>query len=61
VDEATSQATESAINSGQLTRREASRLIGELMSLPKVADADPAPSGAPSSSPFDDEDDDLPF
>src|SRR5690606_31072830 len=53
VDEATRQATESAINSGQLTRREASRLIGELMSLPNVADADPAPSGAPSSSPFD--------
>jgi len=61
VDEATRDAAESAIDAGQLTRREASRLIGELMSRPKVADADPAPADAPSSSPFDDEDDDLPF
>src|SRR5690606_2837336 len=61
VDEATRDAAESAIEAGQLTRREASRLIGDLMSRPKVADEHPAPADAPFSSPFDDEDDDLPF
>jgi len=61
VDEATRDAAESAIDAGQLTRREASRLIGDLMSRPKVADDHPAPADAPFSSPFDDEDDDLPF
>src|SRR5690606_41556876 len=55
VDEATRDAAESAIEAGQLTRREASRLIGDLMSRPKVADEHPAPADAPFSSPFDED------